>query len=129
MFLALCSKSLQSTDLGIQKKHTTVFVFGCLSAPQRWVCRFTMHICHLKQNTRPKRTGDRSCTLTKTLRHAHRRAHWPHSCLGTYSHTHYSDEPNKEMHTIFIYTTACYTYSKHKNKPYSHMTVPPLTLT
>ena len=28
--------------------------------------------------------------------------------LGTYSH--YSDEPNKEMHS-FIYTTACYTYS------------------
>ena len=46
MFLALCSKSLQSTDLGIQKKHTTVLVFGCLSAPQRWVYRFTMHLCH-----------------------------------------------------------------------------------
>ena len=34
--------------------------------------------------------------------------------LSTYPHSHYSDEPNKEMHTIFIYTTACYTYSKQE---------------
>ncbi len=26
-----------------------VLVFGYLSAPQRQVCRFTMHLCHLKQ--------------------------------------------------------------------------------
>ena len=36
--------------------------------------------------------------------------------LSTYSHSHYRDEPNKEMHATVIYTT-CYTYSKHKNKP------------
>ena len=48
--------------------------------------------------------------------------------LSTYSHSHYSDEPNKEMHS-FIYTTACYTYSKHKNKPNRDMTMPNLRKT
>ena len=48
-----------------------------------------------------------------------------HSGLSTYSLSHYSDEPNKEMHS-FIYTTACYTYSKHKNKPNWSMTMPNL---
>ena len=43
--------------------------------------------------------------------------------LSTYSH--YSDEPNKEMHS-FIYTTARYTYSKHQNKANWHLTMPNL---
>ena len=68
------------------------------------------HYAHmpLKTDTRQKISGDRSCThvptwLTKTLRHAHRRAHWPHVLrLSTYSHSHYSDEPNKEMHTVLF---------------------------
>ena len=48
--------------------------------------------------------------------------------LSTYSHSHYTDEPNKKNAYNFIYTTACYTYSKHrdKNKPNWHMTMPNL---
>jgi len=85
MFLALCSKSLQLTDLGIHYAHMP-----------------------LKTDTKRKVSGDRNTearpqTRTQTTLR-----------LGTYSH--YRDEPNKEMHTVFIYTTACYTYSKHKNK-------------
>ena len=33
----------------VSRKNTPVLVFGCFSAPQRYVCRFTMHLCHLKQ--------------------------------------------------------------------------------
>ena len=64
-----------------------------------------MHLCHLKQ-TLDKREGEtevvhmhqhdenteaRSQTRAlTTLR------------LSTYSHSHYSDEPNKEMHTVLF---------------------------
>ena len=107
MFLALCSKLLQSTDLGIQKKNP-VLVFGCLSAPGlRGRCAVSLvHICHLKQTLNKRyvetevvhmyrhdeNTEARSQTRAlTTLR------------LSTYSHSHYSDKPNKEMHSFTLH--------------------------
>ena len=37
--------------------------------------------------------------------------------LSTHSHSHYSDEPNKEMHTILSTLPHVTHGSKHKNKP------------
>ena len=36
--------------------------------------------------------------------------------LSIYSNSHYSDEPNKEMHTVLFYITACYTYNKQQEQ-------------
>ena len=64
MFLALCSKSLQLTDLGIQKK-TSVCVW-LLACPSEVGVPF--HYVHmpLKTDTRQKIRGDRSCTHVLT---------------------------------------------------------------
>ena len=37
--------------------------------------------------------------LTKTLKHAHKHTTL---CLSVYSHTHYADTQNKEMHVILF---------------------------
>ena len=76
-FLALCSKSLQSTDLAIQKK-TCVCVWLLVRSSEVGA-PFHYALMPLKTDTRQKISGDRSwytCTnMTKTLRHAHKRAH------------------------------------------------------
>ena len=60
----------------------------------------------LKTYTRQKIRGDRSCTHVPTCR-----KHWGTLTdartlttlrLSTYSYSHYSDEPNKEMHTVLF---------------------------
>ena len=81
MFFALCSKSLQSTDLGIQKKKkkrkkkTCVSVWLLVRSSEAGV-PFHYAFMPLKTDTRQKIRGDRRCThqctnMTKTLRHAH----------------------------------------------------------
>ena len=81
MFLALCSKSLLLTDLDIQKK-TCVCVWLLVRSSEVGVPFHYAHI-PLKTDTRQKdkwRQKLYTCTdMTKTLRHTHRRAHWPHS--------------------------------------------------
>ena len=64
MFLALCSKSLQSTDLGIQKK-TCVSVWLLVRSSEVGAL---FHYAHmpLKTDTRQKISGDRSCTHVPT---------------------------------------------------------------
>ena len=47
--------------------------------------------------------------------------------LSTYSHSRYSDEPNKEMHTI-LFTLPHVTHTVHKNKPNGRMTMPNLCI-
>ena len=84
MFLALCSKSLQSTDLGIQKK-TCVSVWLLVCSSEVGVLFHYAHVYMLlKTDTRQKIRGERSCTHVmmytctdrmETLRHTHRRAH------------------------------------------------------
>ena len=64
VFLALCSKSLQSTDLGIQKKPC-VSVWLLVRSSEVGV---PFHYAHmpLKTDTRQKIGGDRSCTHVPT---------------------------------------------------------------
>ena len=96
-FLALCSKSLQSTDLGIQKK-TCVSVWLFVRSSEVGV-PFHYALMPLKTDTRQKISGD----MTKTLMHAQSQTcALTTLCLSTYSHSHYSDEPNKEMHTVLF---------------------------
>ena len=74
-FLTLCSKSLQSTDLGIQKKNTCVSVWLLVHSTEVGV-PFHYALTPLKTDTRQQISGDRGCTdMTKTPRHAHKRAH------------------------------------------------------
>ena len=64
MFPALCSKSLQSTDLGILKKTcVSVWLLVCSSEVS-----VPFHYAHmpLKTDTRQKIRGDRSCTHVPT---------------------------------------------------------------
>ena len=101
MFLALCSKSLQSTDLGIQKKHTPCGSVWLLVRSSEVGVPF--HYAHmpLKTDTRQKTSGDRSSL--HMYRHDENTETRSQTCalitlrLSTYSHSHYSDEPTKEM--------------------------------
>ena len=72
MFLELCSKSLQSTDLGIQKKqqHLCVSVWLLVCSSEVAVPSHYAHM-PLKTDTRQKIRGDRSCTHVPTWR-----KHW-----------------------------------------------------
>ena len=68
MFLALCSKSLQSTDLGIRKKikkHTCGSVWLLVRSSEVAV-PFRYALMPLKTDTRQKIRGDRSCTHVPT---------------------------------------------------------------
>ena len=72
MFLALCSKSLQSTDLGIQKKKkkkekkkNCVSVWLLVRSSEAGV-PFHYAFMPLKTDTRQKIRGDRRCTHVPT---------------------------------------------------------------
>ena len=109
MFLALCSISLQSTDLGIRKNNNKKPCGSVWLLVRSSEVAVPFHYAHtpLKTDTRQKIRGDRSCTHVPTWR-----KHWgtPHTetralttlRVSTYSHSHYGDEPNKEMHTILF---------------------------
>ena len=105
MFLVLCSKSLQSTDLGIQKK-TCVSVWLLVCSSEVGV---TFHYAHMPSKTDAKqRYGETE--VVHMYQHdenteGRSQAHTLTTlCLRTYSqsHTHYTDEPNKEMYTILF---------------------------
>ena len=65
-FLALCSKSLQSTDFGIQKgKKPCVSVWLLVRSSEVGVPFHYVHL-PLKTDTRQKIRGDRSCTHVPT---------------------------------------------------------------
>ena len=72
-----------------------------------------MHICHLKQ-TLDKRYGETEVvhmyqhdenTEARSQTHALTTLR-----LSTYSHSYYSDEPNKEMHTV-LFTLPHFTHT------------------
>ena len=112
MFLALCSKSLQLTDLGLQKK-TCVSVWLLVRSSEVGV-PFHYALMPLKTDTRQKIRGDTYRHDENTVTEVRSRTHTLTTLLlsGTYSHSHYSDEPNKEMHTIlFTLLYVTHTYS------------------
>ena len=126
VFLALCSKSLQSTDWYPEGKNThTKTHKPCVSV---WLLvrvllssRRAVSLVTLKTDTR-QRYGETEVVHMYRHDESTEARSQPRAlatlCLSTYFHSHYTDEQNfKNVCADFIYTTAYYTYINHKNKP------------